>query len=129
MTTVSRTPHDEALFTIEQRPDETLHDCLLRAQREMAEKVRTAEAGRDAWIDMLRGEKRHWERQVRRLALGSAIGAAAACIALDEQDNAPASALLNAGLVAIAALGVGAVGLAIEPVCAWLAMTRAERQR
>ena len=63
---------------IPRRPDETLHDYLLRSRNELALHIRMLEATSDAQTELFGSQRRHWRRAMVMLAFGEAGIAAAA---------------------------------------------------
>ncbi|TAJ74232.1 MAG: hypothetical protein EPO45_17715 [Sphingobium sp.] len=68
---------------IPRRPDETLHDYLLRSRNELALHIRMLEATSDAQMESHRSERARWRRVMVILAIGEAGIAAAAYLLLD----------------------------------------------
>ena len=62
---------------IPRRPDETLHDYLLRSRNELALHIRMLEATSDAQTELFGSQRRHWRRAMVMLAIGEAGIAAA----------------------------------------------------
>lgn len=68
---------------VPRRPDETLHDYLLRSRNELALHIRMLEATSDAQTELFGSERTRWRRTMAMLAVGEAGIAAAAYLLLD----------------------------------------------
>jgi hypothetical protein len=119
MTLKRLTLDDEILFIIVRRPDECLHDYLIRTQREMAGKIRLLAAQRDAWITALHEEHIRSRRQLLLLALAEAVGAVAGYGVLARHEGAAAlPAIVVGALLGLAALATAIAALCANPVIA-----------
>lgn len=100
---------------IPRRPDETLHDYLLRSRNELALHIRMLEATSDAQTELFGSQRRHWRRAMVMLAIGEAGIAAATYFLLHRTGlSGSVSALCLAAMIGSCAL-VGAaasVGIA-----------------
>ncbi|OYW89259.1 MAG: hypothetical protein B7Z20_00440 [Sphingobium sp. 32-64-5] len=93
---------------IPRRPDETLHDYLLRSRNELALHIRMLEATSDAQTELFGSQRRHWRRAMVMLAIGEAGIAAATYFLLHRTGlSGSVSALCLAAMIGSCAL-VGA---------------------
>lgn len=106
------------------RPDETLHDYLLRSRHEMGVHLRMLEATSDAQTELFGSERARWRRVMILLAIGGAGSAAAAYLLLDLEGlagNGPApilAAIIGSCALAGAAASVGITSM-LGRVASW----------
>ncbi|MFQ3894784.1 hypothetical protein [Sphingobium sp. R-7] len=99
---------------IPRRPDETLHDYLLRSRNELALHIRMLEATSDAQTELFGSQRRHWRRAMVMLAFGEAGIAAAAYLLLHLSGlSGSVSALCLAAMIGSCALVGAAVSVGI----------------
>lgn len=122
----------ERLADIERKPDETLHDWLVRCQSELTDRVVLLAAVRDGYIATLGLQRGRWRRRKLLLALtGPVIAALAyagiAWCGIGKSVPAPLIAVLIAGAgLAGAPLAIGIARIA-DRLPGWLAMRKARK--
>lgn len=115
---------DGQINEIERRPEETLHDYLVRRQWEMGGRIRLLEAVRDGQEMFYFDARARWHRHMILLAIGEAAFAIAGYILLDycavpTRISAPMTAMMI-GLCALLGAVVAIVALAMrERLVSW----------
>lgn len=123
---------NERLTVVVRRPDESLHDYLVRCQCELGDRVRFLASIRDAQWTILGSERLRWRRRGLLLTFTGPVIAALTYVGLGmcgAADSVPVP--LMAGLIACAGLAGAplAIGVAhiIDKVPDWLITRRARR--
>ena len=107
------------------RPDETLHDYLLRSRHDLSVHIRMLEATSDAQAELFASERSRARRTMVLLAVGEAGFAAASYVALDLNGLAGTGhspllgAMVGSGTLAGAAAAIGIVSVR-DRVPSWL---------
>ncbi|WP_298673219.1 hypothetical protein [uncultured Sphingomonas sp.] len=107
--------HDR-LTHVERKPDETLHDYLVRCQSELTDRVILLASVRDGYLATLGRERGRWRRSVAAIALAEAASSTMTCIVVElcgARSVVPAPVI--AGVIGIAALAGGAIAFSIAP--------------
>jgi hypothetical protein len=123
---------NERLTLVVRRPDESLHDYLVRCQWELGDRVRFLASVRDAQWTILGTERQRWRRRSLLLTFTGPVIAALAYAGLGlcgAADSVPVP--LMAGLIACAGLAGAAlaIGIAriIDSIPNWLVTRRVRR--
>jgi len=124
---------NERLPLVVRRPDESLHDYLVRCQWELGDRVRFLASVRDAQWTILGTERQRWRRRSLLLTFTGPVIAALAYAGpglCGAADSVPMP--LMAGLIACAGLAGAAlvIGIAriIDSIPNWLVARRARRR-
>ena len=124
---------NERLTLVVRRPDESLHDYLVRCQWELGDRVRFLASVRDAQWTILESERQRWRRHALLLTFtGPVITALAyAALGLCGAADSVLPVPLMAGLIACAGIAGAAlaIGIArlIDSIPNWLVTRRARR--
>jgi len=123
---------NERLTVVVRRPNESLHDYLVRCQWELGDRVRFLASVRDAQWTILGTERQRWRRRSLLLTFTGPVIAALAFAGLGlcgTADSVPVP--LMAGLIACAGLAGAAlaIGIAriIDSIPNWLVARRTRR--
>lgn len=99
---------------MQRRPDESLHDFLLRSRHEMSVHIRMLESVSDAQTELFASERTRWHRRMGLVVAGEAGLAATAYVALDAYGFAGTMAPpLVAATIGACALGGTAITMGI----------------